>query len=183
MAPQAAPVSANDRGDEPDRFHNQHDPAGGPLAQSVDELEAAIRSLEERVASMNVDLSYQIDTVERHGDRATRQLALEVAEMGEALSRRIRDQPESAAPRIVKASPRRLPRRLPRWAPPVAPLTLGLSGALVAALSALAWSLLHHPAAVIPPKPPAPSAPALYAPTPPAPAAVATDSKAAASPP
>lgn len=179
MAPQAVTVSANDDGDDvvrpgdPDRFHNQDRRSPESLAQSVVELEAAIRVLEERVASVNADLTYQIDTVERQGDRATRRLALEVAEMGAALSRRIRDQPAGAAPPAARPPT------------PFSALVAALSGALVATLSVLGWSLFHHPAAVPAPKAPAPVAHALYAPAPPTPAAapVAVSDEPAPAPP
>ena len=136
MAPQAVTVSANDDGDDvvrpgdPDRFHNQDRRSPESLAQSVVELEAAIRVLEERVASVNADLTYQIDTVERQGDRATRRLALEVAEMGAALSRRIRDQPAGAAPPAARPPT------------PFSALVAALSGALVATLGGLGKAVM-----------------------------------------
>ena len=190
MAPQAITVSANDDGDdvvrpgEPDRFHNQDRRSPESLAQSVVELEASIRVLEERVASMNADLTYQIDTVERQGDRTTRRLALEVVDMGAALSRRIRDQPTGAAPAAARPST------------PFSALVAALSGALVATLAVLGWSLFHHAAAASAPKASPPVAHALYAPAPPTSADTSqvaagrasltpapTDPKAAASPP
>lgn len=171
MAFEAVTVSANDHEEDmtraggPDRFHNQNRQSPESLAQTVQELEAAVRTLEERMATLNVDLVDHITTVEQRGDQATRRLGLDVVEMGEALSRRIRTTPAGIVAPIATASPRRGAR--------INRVVFGLSGALIAALSVLGWALLRHPAAVIAAKAPAQTAAVLYAPPPPTPSVLA----------
>ncbi len=147
---------------ETDRFHNQSSPSPESFAHTIDDLQAAIQTLEERLASMSAELTYQVEGVEHRAESATRRLALDVVEMGEALSRRIRAQPiEGFAPQVK---------------PPVRPasnnfITIGVSGALFLGLAALAWNVFHRPMAATAVRPPPPVAAALYAPAPPPPPA------------
>lgn len=139
-----------------DRFHNQSLQSPESLANTVEDLEAAVKALETRLANVSAGLSYQLQSVEERADHATRRLGLEVVEMGEALSRRIRAQPTPAAIAPVAVQLHGL----------INPVTIGLSGALLAALAALGWLLSHNPTAAVTGIPrSAPAVAALYAPS------------------
>jgi len=142
-----------------DRFHNQDHHSSEALALSVEGLEAAVRSLESRVANMSAELNYRIGGVELRGEEATRLLALDVLEMGEALSRRIRAQPavsDAGRAPVVHATAGRRGR--------ISPAIAGLSGALAISVVALSWLLFHHGVGGDAAKPAAPVVAALYEP-------------------
>lgn len=158
MARQAVSVGSSHGGTaiadvgETDRFHNQSLQSAEALTAKVEDLEAAIRRLETRLTNVSTGLTHQIQEVEERGDHATRRLAMDVVEMGEALSRRIRAQPAAVATVPVVT------------ATPVNRLTLGLAAALLAALAALGWAVLHRPIGPPQTRPPQPVSAALYAP-------------------
>ena len=162
MAAEAASIGPNDGGLEGpdvvavDRFHNQSLQSPEALANTVEDLEAAVKALETRLANVSAGLTQQLQSAEDRADHATRRLALEVVEMGEALSRRIRGQPASAPVSPVAG----------RFQGLINPATVGLSGALLAALAALAWAVSHRPAVAVTGTPAsAPAVASLYAPS------------------
>jgi len=95
-----------------DRFHNQEAHSPEALTQMLHDLEASHRALEARLGIVTAELAGQMQGVEARSDLATRRLALEVAEMGGTLARRVRALQPSVtpfAPALARPAPR--PRR------------------------------------------------------------------------
>jgi len=138
------------------RFHNGHLQSSEMLSYKVEALELAVKALESRLSNVSTGLTYQLQGVEAGADHATRRLALEVVEMGEALSRRIHAQ-AAAAPATEAAT-------APKNSTKVSPLSLALSIALVASLAALGWVMMHPSVGAGPVAPSETAAATLYAP-------------------
>jgi len=177
-------VSQDDFDREPtaDRFHNRAPLSPEVLAESLSEVRDSLVALEGRLGSVAAELAGKMDGAEQRTAANARRLALEVADMGEALARRVRTlehrtpvpqspQPPPPAPLVI-ARPIKPPPPRPRGRELA--LSLALAALLAAVLGGFWYWRQSAPAA----SPPAPVKPPVT--TPPA---VATPPAAATPPP
>ena len=118
-----------------DRFHNNEALSPEALARGLDEVRAGLAELAGRLDAMGGELETQIGDTGAAAREDTRRLALSVAQMGEALSRRIAEPSLFVPPR---PPPPRMAGHPAIW--------IVAAMLVIAALSGAAWlSLLRAP--------------------------------------